>query len=786
MKGFSNPEAREFLQRMKTEKNHEWFSAAITVIRATFPNADVWLTGGMDKQYIDVRIGRKTRDSKAGQPVLYVFCRKGWDEPKLETSESQLNSTFVLTPSSHRTVSELTAFFAENSEVFSAVKHKLEGSGLNPDDYGYEVSDDLLYKEKIIKSITLPLNQILYGPPGTGKTYETIRAALAILDPESVADYDAMMQPSRTPAEKQNARQVLKARFDLLHHDNYVQFVTFHQSFSYEDFVEGIRAEADEVTKQIQYQVVDGVFKSLCELADVRVTKQAEAPVDLSGRRVWKMSLGNTLGSDASIYDECIENDCILLGYGDNIDFSACNTRAEIRAQFEQQGISLNGNNDYNLTSVSIFITKMKLGDLVVVSDGNFKFRAIAEITGDYDYHPHPDYDDGYAQKRKVKWLRQFTPSLPHTELLTGQFSQMTLYELKKPSLDKVKLETLLGTKTSAASSANFSIGQVIGRDYKIVRVTPDLVELKKPNDNLLPFAMSMLDELATAVRQGKITVEDIRKKTAIEKLPGSNLEPYLVNGYQNVLAPLVQFMLSVNSEKLKGTAPNARVLIIDEINRGNISRIFGELITLIEPSKRAGAGEELEVVLPYSKKRFKVPSNLYIIGTMNTADRSLAGLDLALRRRFTFVEMPPKPELLDGLMVEGIDIGQMLRVMNQRITALLDRDHCIGHAYFMPLFDSPSLQRLADIFSQNILPLLQEYFFEDWQRIRWILADQTKSVSFAFVVNDEQIDAQQLFPSVAQFKPRECWRINTSAFMQVEAYQRIYQAEKEVTGPEA
>lgn len=220
-------------------------------------------------------------------------------------------------------------------------------------------------------------------------------------------------------------------------------------------------------------------------------------------------------------------------------------------------------------------------------------------------------------------------------------------------------------------------------------------------------------------------------------------------------------------------------VLIIDEINRGNISRIFGELITLIEPSKRIGAAEALEVTLPLTGDKFGVPDNLYIIGTMNTADRSLAGLDLALRRRFTFVEMPPKPDLLDGLIVggnDGIDIGEMLRVMNQRITALLDRDHCIGHAYFMPLLDKPSLELLADIFAQNILPLLQEYFFEDWQRIRWVLADQTKLDSFAFIVKEQNMDAQQLFPGVSQFKPRECWRINTDALMQVEAYQRIYQ----------
>ena len=226
-------------------------------------------------------------------------------------------------------------------------------------------------------------------------------------------------------------------------------------------------------------------------------------------------------------------------------------------------------------------------------------------------------------------------------------------------------------------------------------------------------------------------------------------------------------------------------VLIIDEINRGNISRIFGELITLIEPSKRIGAKEALEVILPLTGDKFGVPDNLYIIGTMNTADRSLAGLDLALRRRFDFIEMPAKPSELEGVDVEGINLEPMLKAINQRITALLDKDHSIGHAYFIHLHpehrpaNAPvraSLFELAQIFQNKVLPLLQEYFFEDWQRIRWVLADQTKLDSFAFIVKEQSMDAQQLFPGVSQFKPRECWRINTDALMQVEAYQRIYQ----------
>ena len=216
-------------------------------------------------------------------------------------------------------------------------------------------------------------------------------------------------------------------------------------------------------------------------------------------------------------------------------------------------------------------------------------------------------------------------------------------------------------------------------------------------------------------------------------------------------------------------------VFIIDEINRGNISKIFGELITLIEPTKRIGQIEGTSVKLPYSKKLFGVPDNVYLIGTMNTADRSIATIDTALRRRFQFREMQPDPDVLDGVYVEDISIKELLQRMNLKISALYDREHTIGHAYFTALKNNPTIEALASVFENNIIPLLQEYFYEDYEKIRLVLGDNNKPERSEQFITKDSTDFSELFGNT-DFDMDDTfhYEINPSAFDNIEAYRYI------------
>ncbi|ECQ5850747.1 TPA: AAA family ATPase [Campylobacter jejuni] len=214
-------------------------------------------------------------------------------------------------------------------------------------------------------------------------------------------------------------------------------------------------------------------------------------------------------------------------------------------------------------------------------------------------------------------------------------------------------------------------------------------------------------------------------------------------------------------------------IIIIDEINRGNVSKIFGELITLIEPSKRIGEKEELKVILPYSKKEFGVPKNVYIIGTMNTADRSITSLDTALRRRFEFIEMMPDVSKL-SMDCEGINLQELLKAINTRIEYLLDREKTIGHAFFIGV---ENLNDLKSIFQNKIIPLLQEYFYNDYALINAVLndngmifEDKKDDKYLQKIKNLDSINSERSIYNIASFDDK-IWD-------KIEIYQAIYNDE--------
>ena len=207
--------------------------------------------------------------------------------------------------------------------------------------------------------------------------------------------------------------------------------------------------------------------------------------------------------------------------------------------------------------------------------------------------------------------------------------------------------------------------------------------------------------------------------------------------------------------KRAKNEKENNYVLVIDEINRGNISKIFGELISLIESSKREGEKEEMEVILPYSKEKFTIPKNLYIIGTMNTADRSIALLDIALRRRFNFIEIMPEYNVLKE--VEDIKVDLLLSSINEKIEFLLDREHTIGHSYFLNI---STFEELVKVFKNSIIPLLQEYFYDDFEKIKTIFSNNDFIISKNISLNNQR---------------KSIYKLNEEALKDKNNYKKIY-----------
>ncbi|HDZ4295267.1 TPA: McrB family protein [Campylobacter jejuni] len=452
----------------------------------------------------------------------------------------------------------------------------------------------------------IPLNQIFYGSPGTGKTYHTIDKALEIL------------------GKNLESRDDKKAKFDEYVKKGQIVFTTFHQSYGYEEFVEGIkpRIDSEENSKEIEYEIKDGIFKELCEKA-----------------------LDN--------YENSILN-------ADEL-----NKKIELKEKVENfLNWLLETNEPIGKTKGgNFFVIEIDNKTIVIYSEGIERFDGIFNLNLSI-----------FMELLKCK----------------DEFNNAT--EMFK---------------------------KVFNRDYA---------------DRTHTYYFNLMKKFKAYEKQLTAKIEN-------NKNNDNSLKPYII--------------------------------IIDEINRGNVSKIFGELITLIEPSKRIGEKEELKVTLPYSGEKFGVPKNVYIIGTMNTADRSITSLDTALRRRFEFVEMMPNVSKL-SMDCEGINLQELLKAINTRIEYLLDREKTIGHAFFIGV---ENLNDLKSIFQNKIIPLLQEYFYNDYALINAVLndngmifEDKKDDKYLQKIKNLDSVNSERSIYNIASFDDK-IWD-------KIEIYQAIYNDE--------
>jgi hypothetical protein len=459
-----------------------------------------------------------------------------------------------------------------------------------------KMKDSIMNSNVHNQNTTGPLNLILQGPPGTGKTYNAVYRALQIVEPSFARQIETMNEPEK--------RKVAMARFNQLIDQRVIETITFHPSFSYEEFVEGIRPVKDEGDSSggIRFECEPGILKRFVQdIQKNHSLRQIENKLISPDAEVWRMSLGER--NNDRVFNDCIQHEYIGVNYGAAQNFSDL----AVDSYFDQHP------NQSGRSPLKQFVEQMDKGDLVCVFNTSTSIRAIGVITGQYEYASGSEM----PHRRSVKWL------------------------------DKGVHEV-------------FSLN---GNRYL--------------------------------------------RQRAIHALPSIRVPDILG--------------LITKGQASKHQDTQNYVLLIDEINRGNISKIFGEVITLIEEDKRQGKANGSPIRLPYSKDSFILPANLHIIGTMNTADRSISMMDIALRRRFFFESIQPNLSLCVETVPDcRINLRELISQLNKRVRLLLGCDFEIGHSYFL----SDKIKTLSEfkaVWFSQILPLLSELLYEDWDKLSFV-----------------------------------------------------------------
>ena len=463
-----------------------------------------------------------------------------------------------------------------------------------------------------------------------------------------------------------------------------------------------------------------------------------------------------------SLVEQALNDDQINIGWAEAQGLLKARSKEEIKE------IIRRAYPDYNKVqvghaagTVGRFILEMGEGDLVVVPDGDKKFY-VAEVRGPAKYD-ESKVDDDSAYRRDVRWLNARTPIIRNSAAQALQNKLQTQQTCISVSdvLPEIKV-----------CISPHPLNQILygppgtGKTWNTVNLAVAIAEKRSVENERDEDVKAWFDKLKD---QGQIAMVTFHQNFTYEDFI-EGIRPVLNDESENVRYELTKGIFMEIAERSKNNKEQNHVLIIDEINRGNIAKIFGELITLLEASKRLGGVDAATVILPYSQESFGVPANLYVVGTMNTADRSIALLDTALRRRFEFVEMMPN---LDRVRedVDGVKCRKLLETMNKRITVLLDREHQIGHTYFMGVQDMASL---ATTFRTKIISLLQEYFYDNWEKIDLVLNGngfiQKNPIKDGLFKDSDLVDREK--------KIYELLSVDDLAWQQPEKYQIIYDPE--------